>query len=284
MCLLIKTLRIVIYSAILLILSVGTSHSVQPDVVHGPITNPANGHVYYLLDRSIWTDAEAKAVSLGGHLATINDAAEDNFVYDTFTPIAKSLSGLVNPGLWIGFNDVDDEGSFVWVSSQPVTYVNWGQDEPNNLGNEDYVHIITAGLKDRHWGDSNVDRSGTLAFAVAEVEPIIVPIDIEPGNRKNRVNPCSKGRLKVAVLTTDDFDASIVDTSTVQFGPCAAEPKRYRLKDVDDDGDQDLVLSFETKAAGISCCANEASLTGQTFLGDLITGTDFITPRKCKKK
>ena len=39
--------------------------------VVGPITNPANGHDYYLLEASTWTAAEAEAVSLGGHLVTI---------------------------------------------------------------------------------------------------------------------------------------------------------------------------------------------------------------------
>src|SRR6478672_1362124 len=53
-------------------------------VLAGPITNAANGHFYYLLQPSCWTDAEATAVSMGGHLVTENDAAEDTWIENTF--------------------------------------------------------------------------------------------------------------------------------------------------------------------------------------------------------
>jgi len=49
----------------------------------GPVVNPANGHTYYLLSQSSWSDAEAEAVNLGGHLATIRNAGEQQWVFST---------------------------------------------------------------------------------------------------------------------------------------------------------------------------------------------------------
>ena len=63
--------------------------------------NPANGHTYHLLAESNWTDAEAEAQNLGGHLVTINDAAENDWVFQTFG------NALGQPrDLWIGLNDI----------------------------------------------------------------------------------------------------------------------------------------------------------------------------------
>ena len=44
-------------------------------VVSGPTENPANGHLYFVIDgASGWNDAEAVAIGIGGHLATVSDA------------------------------------------------------------------------------------------------------------------------------------------------------------------------------------------------------------------
>src|SRR5262249_40334344 len=69
-------------------------------ILAGPIQNPANNHDYYLLDQSNWTDAEAEAITLGGHLATINDAAENAFVVASFSEFQN-----VHRSLWIGLTD-----------------------------------------------------------------------------------------------------------------------------------------------------------------------------------
>ena len=49
--------------------------STQAGVLVANKLNPANGHLYSLLDTATWTASEAEAIALGGHLVTINDAA-----------------------------------------------------------------------------------------------------------------------------------------------------------------------------------------------------------------
>src|SRR5689334_4266397 len=98
-------------------------------VLTGPITNAANGHQYYLLDAEYWTDAEAEAVQLGGHLVTINDAAENDWVLNTF-----GYFGGTPQILFIGCTDQGHEGMWTWTSGEVVTCTNWNTGEPNNGG------------------------------------------------------------------------------------------------------------------------------------------------------
>jgi Lectin C-type domain len=76
-----------------------------------------------------WTEANAAAQALSccgvtGHLATMADAAENDF-------IRLNLGGVQG---WIGFNDIASEGTFVWVTGEPVTFTSWNSGEPNNSG------------------------------------------------------------------------------------------------------------------------------------------------------
>src|SRR5256714_10353536 len=98
------------FPLVLVLLSVLLANGAQgASVVIGPVINPANQHTYYLLSAATWTDSQAFAQSLGGNLATINDALENTWVFQTFGQ---------SRDLWIGFNDQQIEGTFTWVSGE----------------------------------------------------------------------------------------------------------------------------------------------------------------------
>jgi len=164
------TLRIQHFVA-LVVLSLATVPGARAAVLAGPITNAANGHLYYLLSRNTWTASEAEARGLGGHLVTINDAAENQWVLDTFLPL---MTGVSDARLWIGLNDAANEGQFVWASGEPVTFTNWYPGEPNNLvGVEHYaaiIHLIFA-PPDGRWNDISdlVVNPHILTLGIVEV-------------------------------------------------------------------------------------------------------------------
>jgi hypothetical protein len=129
-------------------------------VVTGPITNPSNGHAYYKLAfGQSWTASEAEAQSLGGHLVTINDAAENNWVADTF--------GQFNNLYWTGLNDAATPDTFVWSSGDPSSYRNWYPGEPGNSPTDwHYVALLTD--QTRQW----LPRANTQgAWGIVEVVP-----------------------------------------------------------------------------------------------------------------
>ncbi len=111
-----------------------------------------------------------------------------------------------------------------------------------------------------------------------------IEIDIKPGSFPNSINPRGKGTISVAILTTNTFDATTVDTSTVFFGATGTEaaPMHAALEDVDGDGDTDLTLHFSTQGTGIQCGHTAAALTGQTLGGQPIRGSDSIRTVGCK--
>lgn len=89
------------------------------------IINPDNGHKYFLTPEMSWESAQAWAKKKGGNLVTINDEKENQWLVENFMTLETSF-------LWIGINDLEKEGDFVWISGEKSTYFNWAQGEPNN--------------------------------------------------------------------------------------------------------------------------------------------------------
>jgi len=129
------------------------------------VRNPGTGHWYAIVEGMTWAEGEAYAVSLGGHLATINDEAEDHWISATFR--SETLAGL---------NDLAQEGTWVWASGEPVTYTNWLPEAPDNNGGRtntsDVLHL-------------NFDDSGAYGWMSAQVGerlegdpfPLLIEVD-----------------------------------------------------------------------------------------------------------
>jgi len=81
-----------------------------------------------------YEDAEADCVARGGHLASIRSQSEQQQL------VSASL-GLWWNSWWIGLDDLEEEGSFVWKDGSPTNYTAWADNEPNDSNGEDCGHI-----------------------------------------------------------------------------------------------------------------------------------------------
>jgi hypothetical protein len=163
--------RIQLGRFVLLIVLLAWFFPLQSAVVHGPILNPSNGHMYYLLSRNNWTGSEQEAISLGGHLATVRNSGEQGWIFRAF---GQGFGG--GRLLWIGLNDAATEGVFTWSSGEPASFRFWAPNEPNNSSNgEDHVALYYQGHdaagRWNDWRNINTDPIGIPLMGVAEVFP-----------------------------------------------------------------------------------------------------------------
>ncbi len=123
--------------------------------------------------------------------------------------------------------------------------------------------------------------SGFSSLAFVPDPVIQVEIDIKPGDDLNPINPDSKGVIPVAIFSTADFDATMIDPATVELaGAEVAVRGQGKImaheEDVNDDGLVDLVCQLETESLGEDIDFGELCLTGETDSGEKIKGCDFI--------
>ncbi len=125
--------------------------------------------------------------------------------------------------------------------------------------------------------------SSTHAFLLTPVPSTPVTIDIKPDSDNNSINLGSNGKIPVAILSTDDFDATTVDPATITLADAGVlmrgkgDDWMSSFEDVNIDGLLDLLVHIDTQALVLDDGNMEAQLTGETFDGLSIWGTDAIS-------
>ena len=129
-------------------------------------------------------------------------------------------------------------------------------------------------------------RSAETLWQAALAES--VPVDIKPGGDTAPINLKSIGKLPVAILSTDEFDATQVDAETLLFGDplliangqTPVSPLRWAHEYVNEDDLLDLTLKFSMRdivGNGVmGPMTVEGYLAGQTFDGMEIAGREMV--------
>ena len=118
-----------------------------------------DGHYYAVMNESMpWTDAMEYCASLGGHLVTIQDKFEQDFVINLIKNNPKKNT------YWIGLTGEDNHYS--WVTGEPMDYENWADGEPNN-SIETVVHLYANVVSKQYaglWNDTLNDFDDIYSY------------------------------------------------------------------------------------------------------------------------
>ncbi len=209
-----------------------------------------NGHTYFRSNTSTnWTTANTNALALGAHLVTITSAAENSFL---------STAGVS----WTNMSDAATEGTWVWLNGEPVTYTNWNAGEPNNSGNEDYMHVnysVAGG-----WNDI----AGTGNYP-AIIEFDCVSTSMTAGYESGSLFPV--GTTTVSYTATDNSGNSSSCSFTVTVNDVTAPtiicPANIAVNA--NAGVCNAVVNYNLPMVLDNCstCTTAAPITGYTVLG-----------------
>jgi len=89
------------------------------------VAHPSNGLEYAISNPGTYFDAIEEAATYGGVPATIDSVELNDWLLGTF--------GDSGPfSVFIGYQDLEVEGTFVWESGAPAGFENWGPGEPDD--------------------------------------------------------------------------------------------------------------------------------------------------------
>jgi hypothetical protein len=123
-----------------------------------------NGHSYYLYnpDSKTWDRVLRDCAANGGYPAVINNKEENEFLF-------KYMKEKGLESAFIGYTDLDEEGTWKWVYGKESDFQDWGtnargQQQPNQENrNEDWAQFDTRMLNG-YWNDGEYGNKSYAYF------------------------------------------------------------------------------------------------------------------------
>jgi len=158
------------------------------------------------------------------------------------------------------------------------------------------VYYVGVSHYPRYFRDGGVARSGSPSngdyhLVISGVSSAVVQINIsvKPGNNEVApVNPKARGRVPVALLSSDNFDPKDVDVDSLTFGHDGSEESLEKCNklgaDLNHDGKKDLVCHFDNQLMGIRKGDLEGVLKGSLKDGTMLEGRGLlkVVPEKAR--
>ena len=234
-----------------------------------------NGSKYFCSNtsnHSYWS-AKNKCIQNGGHLAVINNYAENYFI----------KSNLIANDAWIGYSDSNTEGNWKWITGNS-NYTNWASGEPNNQDvNGGQADHAVVSKNDGKWRDRNGSNGYEFVMEIpCSSNNVPGNVSISQTQGPSSGSFFSIGTTTVKYKAIDDCGDVKNCTFTVtvnQTNPCAGQGG-----DSDGDGicnNQDCAPNNSSLPApvGSSCSDGNPNTQNDVIQGDGCTcqGTAVVT-------
>ena len=243
-------------------------------ILAGPFLDRATAHYYYLLGPTNWTTSERWATNLGGHLVTLNDDDEQNWVFDNFADY-----GGTNRNLWLGLNDVATSGVYVWTSGETSFYANWLTGQPLNCtGNDHYTIMLGATNAQPGLWMLRSNNGNTCGIANAPEAFGVVELDALPANGVQLwVSVTNSPATGNAILSSNScLYANLVDITNgfheIWSAPGLVQSNVY----------QHVALTYNTNSGvarlyynGTNVCSTNLGVFTPLTTGDVLLGKDM---------
>ncbi len=193
-------------------------------------------------------------------------------------PNARDVRIVGNRAYYVFGNDISfgsgQGGLRIIDTTDPTTPINIGRadtmvDEFAGVdvevtANEDWVYVAVTG-----------QGAGLRIFRVSDC-PTATPIEVDPGGAPKVIPMSGDLLIPVAIFGSETLDVTNFDQASLKFGPAGAEFVSTSFEDVDDDGFQDLYVTFRAGDAGLSAADDQLCFEGENA-GEPFAGCDWVT-------
>lgn len=182
---------------------------------------PGSSHGYRVLSPGNYDRAIAQCAADGAHLSVIDDAGENSFV-----------NTLAAGELWIGFDDLTDEGTFAWITKAAPAFDGFSGPEPSNTNDEDCVVLRDSGS----WNDVGCELTRP---AICECDPFRAPTPVPTCMNDPDYSVDADGRRRKVTEIGTTWDGASADcvSDGAHLAVVGDDAENQLLDDLLDDGD-----------------------------------------------
>lgn len=122
------------------------------------LINQGNGHAYQRFDTvKTWENAKVACANLGAHLATINSQEEQSFIVSNNLYFdSTNANNNIYLGAWLGATDAESEGSWKWITGEPMNSYSPGYGFDDYNEGQDYM-VILPDIRNGIWNSNNAN-------------------------------------------------------------------------------------------------------------------------------